>query len=111
MKKLSAILSKFIVDGVSRPEDMLDHDGRRIFRSLKMMGERSTKGREIDNCLFEVVSRGGAVVLSMVLEGRHSMSVCNQVARRFDETGELEFAEVTKTKNGAKLAMKIKEQP
>jgi len=110
MKKLSTRLSEFIVSGEpAKYEDVLGYDERKIFRSLKSMGERSTKGREVDGCMFEAINRGGSTMLNMVLEGRHSMSVCNQVAKRFESLDELEFAKIVKTKKGAKLVLKVKE--
>ena len=105
MKKLSQQLSQFISDRPISEEDKLSVDEKRIFRSLKAMGERAIKGREIRNCLFEVRFQGETATLRMVMEGRHSMSVGKQVARRFSDNGELKFVDVVRTKRGAKVVL------
>lgn len=80
----------------------------RVFRSLKTQGERATKGREIEKCAFEVRTKHG-VSLMMLMEGRHAMSVANQVSRMFESTRELEFAKVVRTKRGAYVVLRMRE--
>jgi hypothetical protein len=106
MTKYLNDLSRFISDRKITEEEFLSNDERRLFRSLKSMGERATKGRDIDRYIFEVVYKGGRSTLRMILEGRHSMSIGNHVAKRFRDMDELEFVDVIKTKNGAKVVLR-----
>lgn len=110
MKKLSEQLQQFI------PENSPRRDARRltpaegaIFRALKSMGERATKGREISQCLYEMRFKSGNVMFMMLLEGRHALSVGRHVSKRFEDHDELEFAGVHETKRGAKVVLRPKE--
>jgi len=106
MNKLSQQLRPFLGGGRHCEERQLSHTERKLYRSLKATGERATKGREVQECEFDIQFKGDTVTLRMILEGRHAMSVAHQVARRFEESDELKFAEVVKTKNGAKLVLR-----
>jgi len=106
MKKFSKKLEAFITKKeIVDTSVFLGAKDRGIFRSLKSEGERAIKGRVIDSCVFSVRERGGIVSLVMILEGRHSMSVGRQVSRRFKDRNELKFADVVKTKRGAKVVL------
>ena len=109
--RLSEQLQQFISDTPQKKERILTPSERAIFRALKVMGERATKGREISKCLFEVRSIRGRTVLVMLLEGRHAMSVGHHVEKRFMEHNELEFVSVVESKRGAKVVLgpRIKE--
>lgn len=72
----------------------------RIYRSLKTHGEKSVKGRKVTKVVFEATDRRGLSFL-MIMEGRHSMSVGTQVARRFIGANGIGDVDVVKTKNGA----------
>ena len=109
MKNSFQRLSEFLDDRPERPvkaEEQLTAAARGLFRSLKTMGERAIKGREIEHCLFEVRFKGGRATLRMMMEGRHSMSIAHQVVRRFQEHRELEFVNAVKTKRGAKVVLR-----
>jgi len=107
MKKLSERLSEFISDPkFLDASNNLSRKERRIYRSLQSMGERAIKGRDITSYLYETRMRGEEVNLLMLLEGRHAMSVGNQVKRIFEGHSELEFVSVVETKRGAKVILK-----
>ena len=109
MKSSIRRLSEFLDDRPGRPvraEEQLTKAERGLFRSLKTMGERAIKGREIERCLFEVRFKGGRATFRMMMEGRHSMSIAHQVVRRFQEHRELEFVNAVKTKKGAKVVLR-----
>jgi hypothetical protein len=106
MKRLSERLKKFIPDTPQNRERILTPLERSVFRALKVMGERATKGREISRCLFEVRSIRGRTVLVMLLEGRHAMSVGHHVEKRFMEHNELEFVSLVESKRGAKVVLR-----
>lgn len=108
--RLSQQLQGFLDSRSVTHEHRLSSDDRRLFRSLKAMGERATKGRDIRECEFDIQFKGDVVTLRMVMEGRHAMSVAHQVARRFEDHCELKFAEVVKTKNGAKVVLRPQEK-
>lgn len=79
-----------------------------VFKNLKTNGERAIKGREITKSLFEVKNKA-TVSFLMLLEGRHSVSVGNQIVRRFDDDDRVESAEVFKTKKGACVVLMPKD--
>lgn len=106
-KKYSDQLSQFISKKENIEQELSFRD-RRIFRSLKLMGERATKGREVENHIFEVVNKSGRTTLRMMIEGRSAMAVAHHVAKRFADMDELEFAEVVRTKKGAKVVLRTK---
>ncbi len=107
MKRLVNQLREFASDvpGAQRPVE-LSVSEERIFRSLKTTGERATKGRLISRCVFEAKDKGSGASLMMIMEGRHSMSVGRQVARRFEEMNEINFADVVRTKSGAYVILR-----
>jgi hypothetical protein len=108
MTKYFNDLSKFIDNKslIVKEEQVLSNNEKRLFRALKSMGERATKGRDIDRYIFEVVHKGGRVTLRMLLEGRHALSIGNHVAKRFVNMNELEFVDVIRTKKGAKVVLR-----
>lgn len=110
MKKYSQQLQSFLANQPRDESYQLTALERKLFRSLKAMGERATKGREVSECEFDVQHKGDRTTLRMILEGRHSMSVGHHVARRFEEHDELEFVDVVKTKKGAKVVLRPKEK-
>jgi hypothetical protein len=79
----------------------------RIFRSLRMHGERSTKGLDITKALFEVKRRDDVVFL-MILEGRQSVFVGNQMVKKFGNMEGVSSANLIKTKKGACVVIKPK---
>lgn len=101
MKNISEKLEDFIsFANDKKKESVLSLKEERLFRSLKTQGERAVKGREITKAVFESKSKGH-VSLLMIMEGRHSMSVGGQIARKFDGSDLVETAEVVRTKRGA----------
>jgi len=104
-------LEQFISDVKPRSEVVLSQLQERIFRALKTTGERATKGREVTKAMFEAKAKSNGIALMMIMEGRHAMSVGHQVARRFNEMDELEFAKVKKTRSGALVVLRMKEEP
>jgi hypothetical protein len=108
MRELSTKLQEFISDVKSSEKIDLTEAEERLFRSLKTQGERATKGRLISRCVFEAKAKRGTALM-MIMEGRHSMSVGRQVARRFEEDDELKFVEVVKTRSGAYVILRAKE--
>jgi hypothetical protein len=105
IKRLSEFLNER-PDPPVRTEDQLTLAERNLFRSLKTMGERAVRGRDIERYLFDVKFRGEQATLRMVMEGRHSMSIAHQVVRRFEGRNELEFVNAVKTKKGAKVILR-----
>mgnify|MGYP001059415024 CR=1 FL=1 len=79
----------------------------RIYRSLKTQGERAIKGRDIRKHIFEAKDYNG-VLLSMILEGRHAMSVCRQVKNMLESIEDIDYINIIKTKNGAYVYMRAK---
>ena len=106
MKKLSEQLQSFLVELPVAEDHHLSSSEKALYRSLKAMGERATKGREVNECSFDVQFKGDTVTLLMIMEGRHAMSVGHQVARRYENHSELKFADVVKTKKGAKVVLR-----
>ena len=106
MKSSIKRLSEFLSDRPVRTEEQLTLVERNLFRSLKMVGERATRGRNVDKCSFDVRFRDNMTTLRMVMEGRHAMSIAHQIVRRFQERRELEFAKAVKTKKGAKVVLR-----
>jgi hypothetical protein len=104
--KYSNRLSDFISDKPIKEEHILSNNGKRLFRSLKSLGERSIKGRDINKCIFEVVYKNGIETLRMLIEGRHALSISNQIAKSMVNMSELEFVDVVKTKKGAKVVLR-----
>ena len=109
MKNLTAELGEFISEApvAKKRKGNLTISEERLFRSLKTQGERSVKGRDISNTIFEAKSKAG-ISLLMIMEGRHSMSVGNQVARRFDGANDVDSVEVIRTKAGACVVVRPK---
>jgi len=103
-------LEKIISDVEPHVNVVLSPAQDRIFRALKTTGERATKGREVTKTVFESKDKGSGVALLMIMEGRHAMSVGHQVARRFQESDELEFAKVKKTNSGALVVLRVREE-
>lgn len=103
-------LEQLISDVQPRSEANLSQLQERLFRALKTTGERATKGREVTKTVFEAKTKATGVALLMIMEGRHAMSVGHQVARRFEEMSELEFAKVKKTRSGALVVLRVKDE-
>lgn len=103
-------LEELISDVHPRKDVVLSQSQERLFRALKTIGERATKGREVNKTIFEAKAKTTGIALVMLMEGRHSMSVGHQVVRRFDDMDELEFAKVKKTPSGAMVVLRIKEE-
>jgi len=103
MKDLTTQLSEFIADAQDPPKrKALTVAEERLFRSMKTLGERSVKGREVNSTVFEAkIKERSGVSFLMLMEGRHAMSVGSQVARRFDGTRGVDSVKVVKTKAGA----------
>ena len=106
--KLSKDLGEILRDvPAPLPRVELDAEQRKILRSLKTQGERATKGREVKECTFGAKrNRDGGISLTMIMEGRHSMSVGRQVARLFEGRGSVEVA---KTRAGACVILRLEE--
>lgn len=104
MKKLSEQLQQFISPDLRRRKG-LSRSEKAIFRALKLMGERATKGREISRCLYETRFRGDKTLFVMLVEGRHAASVGRHVGNRFEGHDELEFVDVHETKKGVKVVL------
>lgn len=103
--KLSQKLSEFLSEKAEVQDESLTHDERAIFRSLKTAGERATKGRDIDEFVFEVRFRGDRPTFQMLIEGRHAMLVGRQVEKRFLGRDELRFVDLLRTKKGVKVVL------
>lgn len=109
MRKMSDKLMSFLKENIHKDdEEYLSKSGRQVYRSLKSAGERAIKGMDIDKCTYESTVDSLGETLKMIVEGRHSVSIGNQVARRFKEQGML--AEVVQTKRGAKVIIRRKSE-
>ena len=102
-------LERIISSVEPRDEVVLSPVQERIFRSLKTTGERATKGRLVSKTIFEAKDKDGTAML-MIMEGRHAMSVARQVARRFEQSRELKFADAIKTRHGAYVILRTREE-
>jgi hypothetical protein len=110
VQRLVKELQEF-ADGIqpSSSRVILEAHEKKIFRSLKTTGERAIKGRDVSRCVFEKKHRDG-ILFRMLMEGRHSMAVGAQVKKRFEDSNEIDFAEVVKTKHGAYVILRLKER-
>jgi len=82
----------------------------RLLRSLRTQGERFISGRLITRHRYEARRRPGGVDLVMEMEGRHSMSVAQQLANQFTMVEDVGSAEVTRTSRGAVVALRARER-
>jgi len=107
MKKLREELFDFIISipNVNNNKNIieLNSNEEKIFRSLKTNGEKYSKGREISKLMFEA-KRNKELCFLMIMEGRHSMSVGNQVMKRFRDFNI--SVDVIKTNKGACVIVK-----
>lgn len=102
--KLSKRLEKFIDDTTVKNKLVLTKEENRTYQLLKTLGERVIKGREIRMCDFEYRrSKDDGVLLEMVMEGRHSMSVGRQLLKILSERSEIDFVQLNETKRGASV--------
>jgi hypothetical protein len=88
---------------------VLSEADERLLRSLRTQGERAVRGRLVTRYRFEAVARPGGVALAMRIEGRHAMSVAQQLAKRFSMVEDVGSAEVTRTERGAVLELRPRE--
>ena len=100
-KRLRSILEAL----PANPAPVLSDRDQRVLRSLRTQGERAVRGRIVTRHRFEARQRPGGVVLVMEVEGRHAMSVAQQLAKRFGIVEDVASAEVTRTERGAQLAL------
>lgn len=91
------------------PRLVLTEAAQRLMRSLKTQGERAVRGRLVTQYVFEAVQRPGGVSITMRIEGRHAMSVAQQLAKRFAMGEDMGSAEVTRTERGAVLELRPRE--
>lgn len=80
---------------------VLSEREERLLRSLRTWGERVTKGRLLTRYVFEARVRPDGTALVMEMEGRHSMSVGKQIAKRFEMGEDVGSVAVTRTRAGA----------
>ena len=95
--------------GQARRLVLSESDGR-LLRSLRTQGERAVRGRLVTRYVFEAVARPGGTTLVMRVEGRHSMSVAQQLAKRFSMVEDVGSVEVTRTERGAVLELRPREE-
>jgi hypothetical protein len=88
---------------------VLSEADERIMRSLRTQGERAVRGRLVTRYRFEAVERPRGISLVMRIEGRHAMSVAQQLAKRFGMAEDIGNAEVTRTERGAVLELRPRE--
>ena len=100
-------MEDFISEVPVRHKNVLTKEESRVFKYLKTQGERATKGRMIDRCVFEAKQKGRTSLL-MIMEGKHSMSVGRQIARRFESVVGVDSSEMIETKNGACVIIRVK---
>lgn len=98
-----------ILDGLPGSGPALSMLEERLLRSLRTQGERAVRGRLVTRHAFEARQRPGGVALVMEIEGRHAMSVAQQLAKRFSLVEDVGNAEVTRTERGAQLALRAKD--
>lgn len=105
MKDLASKLNEFIEapEGQSRMTKLEE----RIYRSLRTQGERATKGRSISRCIFEAHASEDGARLVMIMEGRYSVSVGNQIVRRFSGMPEVGSVVVKRTDAGARVTLRL----
>jgi hypothetical protein len=81
--------------------------GEYMLRVLKSAGERAVRGRDIDYHSFDsMVNEDSTETIRMIMEGRHAMSIGNQIVRKFESMGKVDNADVIKTKRGAKVVIR-----
>ena len=88
---------------------VLSEADERMMRSLRTQGERAVRGRLVTRYVFEAVARPGGTTIVMRIEGRHSMSVAQQLAKRFSMVEDVGSSEVTRTTHGAVLELRPRE--
>lgn len=106
MKHLLDELMSFETAGSKKIVE-LSLNEEKVFRSLKTQGERAIRGRQIDRCVFEAKFHAGTSLV-MMMEGRHAMSVANQVCKTFERLEDVDLAKVFKTKKGAYVVLKVR---
>jgi hypothetical protein len=104
--RLRALLDD-LPSGGRRP--VLSEADARLLRSLRTQGERAVRGRLVTRYAFDALARPGGTSLAMRIEGRHAMSVAQQLAKRFSMVEDVESAEVTRTERGAVLELRPRE--
>ncbi len=105
MKDLASKLNEFIE--VPEGQARLTKLEERLYRSLRTQGERATKGRSISRCVFESHPGEEGARLVMIMEGRYSVSVGNQIVRRFAGMPEVGSVIVKRTDAGAKVVLRL----
>lgn len=110
--RIAEELRTFLHKNVSHNDNvqMYDDDARKVFRALKSFGERAVKGREISKHSFSlgINTFDDLVCAKMQLTGKHAVSVGYNVSKAFADHPNVERVEVIRTKNGAKVLIKIK---
>lgn len=105
MKELVSKLNEFVEGAEKRVK--LTKIEERIFRSLRTQGERAIKGRSISRCIFEAHAGEDGALLMMAVEGRYSLSIGNQIVRRFSGMPEVGSAVVKRSDTGARVVIRL----
>ncbi len=105
MKGLVSKLNKFVDGAEARVK--LTKTEEKIFRSLRTQGERAIKGRSISRCIFEAHAGEDGALLMMAVEGRYSLSVGNQIVRRFAGMPEVGSVVAKRTDTGARIIIRL----
>jgi len=104
MNDLSRKLERYIVEAPKRPS--MTSAEARLYRTLQTEAERFKACRSVSNLRFKVRERQGHPVFLAMLEGRDAMSVCKQIARRF-ESIEGVVSRVVSTRSGSRVVVKL----
>lgn len=108
MNRLADKLRKHVAD-ITEPVRVIGKSDQRLMRFIRTESERATKGRLIERHQVEQSSVAGGgrwrARFVVILEGRHSMSVGTQIARRFEEFRGVDTAELQRTDSGASVVI------
>lgn len=105
MNELSRKLEGYIVEDPKQALTLSAADAR-LYRTLQTEAERFTKCRAVGNLHFRVRSRGHRPVFLAILEGREALSVCRQIARRFESMAGVS-ARAVETSAGSRVVVKL----
>jgi len=105
MNELSRKLEGYIVEDPKQALTLSAADAR-LYRTLQTEAERFTKCRSVGNLHFRVRNREDHPVFLAILEGRDAMSVCRQIARRFESMDGVS-ARAVATKTGSRVVVKL----
>lgn len=108
MNRLMEQLDSFEVGDSCNRRDMTKLE-KKYESILKTKGEKAVRNRDVGKYFFETRNKNGRVTINMIIEGRMAMSIAGQLAKRFEESSDLECSKALRTKSGARVVLMVKE--